>query len=708
MLQGTVVPAYFDASAPTDPAWSALEQAAASVPIVAVFDDRNVLGGVWAQVASAGIQVYGYVLSDHGQPLLAGVEAQVDAWFTQFPDLTGMFVDVGPPLDGNNPETQEPADVRAWYESVYGHVTGQHPPGRTAANAPLLMLNCGGLRDQAFVAACLDIAVWEQDYATYVKDAWWNAAIGQGGEWWQDATALGKKVVHVVQAVPQGDQVAMQQAIGLAQSRGADCVYVYDGTSVSYGRLPTFWDAEVGALHAIIGGTGPGGDGTVIARPQTPAPTWRVHGAADAATALARDVLQPDPVDAAFYVWGQTVGAVLEVSVGAPPAGLDPAEDAKAWFYANTGPDTTLLAEVVSGGQNLGGLSVAQGAGFAWRSIAVNQAALPAAELYLRFTVVGGPDSNVRAAYVELHNVPGGNGNGGGWQRTWYAPCSNLGEFTSIEVPQGTTDRLRIDSPQPARSGTALRAEVRDGDIAWNPNANNGQGAEIPGGWRAEAIGPFESQTDKPVRYEWSTMLAPDYVADPRTGDGNPTWQVITQWHQGDNDKGGPPPIAFIIVGEQILLDLQHWDPNDDQRSIQVGQWPVADVQRGQWHQFRAEIRWDVAEGTLALWHNGEQVYFDPQFPQDNPGPQYPTSRTALLTGLATLFEHKAGEAGESQSYLKTGIYRKGEATTPEGPFVLFHDEFSRWEEHNAASAEEESGVARREPATRRIGVPQR
>jgi hypothetical protein len=111
-------------------------------------------------------------------------------------------------------------------------------------------------------------------------------------------------------------------------------------------------------------------------------------------------------------------------------------------------------------------------------------------------------------------------------------------------VPKGTNDRLQSVGVQPAKWGDTIRAEVRNGDFAWNPYANNGQGAQIGGGWRAEAIGPTEYTSSAAVMYHWSTMLPINYVNDPRIDDvadpnnGKPTWQVIFQWHQGDS-RGG-------------------------------------------------------------------------------------------------------------------------------------------------------------------------
>src|SRR5215211_4877350 len=125
------------------------------------------------------------------------------------------------------------------------------------------------------------------------------------------------------------------------------------------------------------------------------------------------------------------------------------------------------------------------------------------------------------------------------WHQTWYAPCNDIStpgkEFVLLQVPKGTLDRLTSSPVQPPKNGNAMRVEVRDGDFAWNPYANGGQGAIIPGGWRAEAVGPSESQMDRPVSYGWSTLLDTSYAKDPRIDDtmdpnnGKPIFQVIFQ-----------------------------------------------------------------------------------------------------------------------------------------------------------------------------------
>jgi hypothetical protein len=235
------------------------------------------------------------------------------------------------------------------------------------------------------------------------------------------------------------------------------------------------------------------------------------------------------------------------------------------------------------------------------------------------------------------------------YQQSWAAPGESLSEWNSIQVRAGTTDRFMIVPAPLGNSPHAMRAEVRDGDVAVNPY--NGQ--PIAGGWRAEGVGPvIESQSSQTVRYTWSTMLDSAYPANPIGSDGKPIWQVITQWHQGDNDQGASPPVAFIIEGEQILLHLTRPDGTD------AGKHPVASLARGSWHHFQMDIRWALS-GSVTVWHNGAQVL--PPTPAQTLFPQ----KNSTLPGTA---------------YFKMGLYRKAISLNPPttGKFVVYHDEVRR------------------------------
>jgi quercetin dioxygenase-like cupin family protein len=277
-----------------------------------------------------------------------------------------------------------------------------------------------------------------------------------------------------------------------------------------------------------------------------------------------------------------------------------------------------------------------------------------------------------------VESKPMGRTSMAGWQLEWQAHCDDLAtEFRAIQVREDTTDRLVSWPVQPAKSGNAMRAEVLQGDFAWNPRAGNGQGAEIPGGWRAEAVGPEELQGDHAVRYEWSTMLDSEYAADPRMPDGNRIWQVIFQWHQGDNDQGGAPPVALTIVGDDIHL---HVETVRNGASVEVGQWPLATVNRGAWHDFIAEITWHRTDGTIKIWHDGQPITFNPAPSPANPGTKFPPSATSTLTNLTTLFPPKSGSTDQPSVYLKAGLYRRAVNATPVQTFVVYHDEMRRYE----------------------------
>lgn len=360
--------------------------------------------------------------------------------------------------------------------------------------------------------------------------------------------------------------------------------------------------------------------------------------------ALDDPVTQPTAVPATDYIYAGAAGRVTEVAL----TSLDVAGSSgtvTAWFYANTGSATQLRVDVVAQGTVRATTVVSSGSGFSWRSLPVgNVTQVDVDDLRLRFTSMAGGDTNVRSAYASLVAQS--------WQQTWSAPGNNVSEWRSLQIPADPPARVRITSPPTPKSGTALRAEVRDGDVAVNS-----AGMPIPGGWRAEAVGPEEAASEQPVRYEWSTLLDTSYPANPIGSDGRPIWQVITQWHQGDADVGGSPPIALIIVGDEIRLHLHRSDPADPNNSVEVGQYPVATLARGTWHDFRLEVRWALTGGSAKIWHNGLVA--------------------ADVQNIQTLFPSRANAAVAGTTYMKMGLYRKA-SPVGAGPFILYHDEARR------------------------------
>ena len=150
--------------------------------------------------------------------------------------------------------------------------------------------------------------------------------------------------------------------------------------------------------------------------------------------------------------------------------------------------------------------------------------------------------------------------------------------------------------------------------------------------------------------------LVPARLPIDLPGDGH-IWQVITQWYQQDEDVTGvSPPIAFIVVGEEIRLHLHRVDPSDLDTSVEVGQYWVADVDRGTWHHFTAEVYWALEGGSISVRHNDD----------------------ALRTwdGIQTLFPLRSQPRVAGTAYPKMGSYR---ARIPSpGNFEIHHDEVQR------------------------------
>jgi hypothetical protein len=199
----------------------------------------------------------------------------------------------------------------------------------------------------------------------------------------------------------------------------------------------------------------------------------------------------------------------------------------------------------------------------------------------------------------------------------------------------------------------------------------NNDCVEIGGGWRAEGTGPHEQASDKLIRYEWNTRFEPGFPGDPLDAGGQQIWMVFTQWHQKDPADKNPrigvsPPIAFIVDKNELRLVLNRVDNAHPDQSVEVGRYDLAPFTTDVWHHWRAEIRWSLTDGSVKVWHDGtvvqELAHVQTIFPDpDSPG--------------------QLDKPGDS--YLKVGLYRK--PMDHPGPWVLWHDEFKRLEQGNAA-----------------------
>lgn len=129
-------------------------------------------------------------------------------------------------------------------------------------------------------------------------------------------------------------------------------------------------------------------------------------GTSQAWAAIDDPVSEGVSVPATDWLWAGGAGRVAEVALSYPEFnGMQPM-NAAVKFYANTGASTQLRVETVACGTVRASMTVPAGQGFGWRSLNTSAAKLYCGQtgqdqrLRLRFTAIGGGDSNIRAAYV--------------------------------------------------------------------------------------------------------------------------------------------------------------------------------------------------------------------------------------------------------------------------------------------------------------------
>jgi hypothetical protein len=158
--------------------------------------------------------------------------------------------------------------------------------------------------------------------------------------------------------------------------------------------------------------------------PQQPNTTpWTVIGAPTAWRALNRGTSQPTQPDQSMQLSASPGTGTRETAIRVDTsdlAGTMPAVS-RAWFFASTGPNTSLTLEVYCGAQHCrntqgsdavktwGTVTATQGQPARWRSVSFLLSSTAALNgLQLMFTASGSPQASVFAAYVTLQVSPPG------------------------------------------------------------------------------------------------------------------------------------------------------------------------------------------------------------------------------------------------------------------------------------------------------------
>jgi hypothetical protein len=233
--QAIGIPMYVDPSASRS-TWAQVTGAAPTVALLVANPDSG--PGVSAQAsytqaltaAHAARQiVVGYVHTSYGSRNIAQVEADVDAWYSFYPMIDGIFSD----------ETStDVGTIEPYYQLLFQYVKGKTGGQR------LVVINPGTMIDEPFMAVADIVVTFEDTYAHYTDGSYpanptWMAGYSRWRFW------------HLVLAATTAAD--MQNAISITRQRNVGYVYVTDRPpTTAYSQIVNgvYWQTEIAATSA--------------------------------------------------------------------------------------------------------------------------------------------------------------------------------------------------------------------------------------------------------------------------------------------------------------------------------------------------------------------------------------------------------------------------------------------------------------------------
>jgi hypothetical protein len=175
---------------------------------------------------AVGQHVVGYVHTSYGSRPLAGVRADIDAFYALYPSIDGIFVD----------EMSTDPATRSYYQSIYADIRGK--PG-----VHQVVGNPGGTPSTSWqlTTPVADILVVFEgtaaQYLDWTPPAWIHGAVAS-------------QMSHLVYATP--NEATMRQVCARSKTLNAGNMYVTDdGLPNPWDTLPagTYWTSSVAACR---------------------------------------------------------------------------------------------------------------------------------------------------------------------------------------------------------------------------------------------------------------------------------------------------------------------------------------------------------------------------------------------------------------------------------------------------------------------------
>jgi len=183
------------------------------------------------KLANAGVEMVGYVHTLWGDRSLTTVKNEIDIYASQFPGVTGIFLD----------EASASASDVSYYTQVYNHIMSKSGYKHS-------ILNPGTMPDQGYVPISSNIVIFEDAgsklnpsrYPSWVKCAP-NASQKAGYKY---------KFSGIAHSTSQS---GMASVISSMQNAGMGLVYVTDGAGgcCTYNTLASYFSAQASAVDAL-------------------------------------------------------------------------------------------------------------------------------------------------------------------------------------------------------------------------------------------------------------------------------------------------------------------------------------------------------------------------------------------------------------------------------------------------------------------------
>ena len=228
--QAIGIPIYVDPSA-SPSTWAQVTGAAPTVALLVANPDSGPGVSVQASYTQAitaahavGQIVVGYVHTSYGARNIAQVEADVDAWYSFYPMIDGIFSDETSTDDGT---------IALYYQPLFQYVKSKTGGQR------LVVINPGTMIDESFMAVADIVVTFEDTYAHYTDGSYpvnplWMAGYSRWRFW------------HLVLSATTAAD--MQNAISIARQRNVGYVYVTDQPpTTAYSQIVNgvYWQTEI-------------------------------------------------------------------------------------------------------------------------------------------------------------------------------------------------------------------------------------------------------------------------------------------------------------------------------------------------------------------------------------------------------------------------------------------------------------------------------